>query len=133
MKLGMKTILYILYILVGITLIILGLTGILDAFWSGMGSGLLVVSALQIIRLVRLYKNSDYREKLETEVSDERNRFLRNKAWAWAGYLFVLTAAVGSIVLRILGQELLSSAAAWAVCLITLLYWISFMILRRKY
>ena len=104
MKLGIKTILYILYILVGITLIVLGFTGILDSFWSGMGSGLLVVSALQIIRLVRLYKNSDYREKVETEVSDERNRFLRNKAWAWAGYLFVLTAAVASIVLRILGQ-----------------------------
>lgn len=133
MKLGIKTILYILYILVGITLIVLGFTGILDSFWSGMGSGLLVVSALQIIRLVRLYKNSDYREKVETEVSDERNRFLRNKAWAWAGYLFVLTAAVASIVLRILGQELLSSAAAWAVCLIILLYWISFWILRRKY
>ena len=133
MKLGIKTILYILYILVGITLIVLGFTGILDSFWSGMGSGLLVVSVLQIIRLVRLYKNSDYREKLETEVSDERNRFLRNKAWAWAGYLFVLTAAVASIVLRILGQELLSSAAAWAVCLIILLYWISFWILRRKY
>ena len=124
---------YCILIALGITLLVLGGMGIVEEYWSGMGSAFLFISALQILRLVRLQKNRDYREKLETEISDERNRFLRTKAWAWAGYLFILIAAVASIVLRIAGQELLSTVSGCAVLLITLLYWISFWFLRKKY
>ena len=35
-------------------------------------------------------KNEAYREKIEIEEKDERNHFIRNKAWAWAGYLYVM-------------------------------------------
>ena len=70
---------------------------------------------------------------METETKDERNAFLRNKAWAWAGYLFVLFSAVASIVLKIVGHDILSMGASWAVCLIILFYWGAYMILRKKY
>ena len=70
---------------------------------------------------------------MHTDANDERNRFLRNKAWAWAGYLFVLVSAVLSIGLKLLGQDLLSVAAGLAVCCITLFYWVSYLVLRRKY
>ena len=120
-------------IVIGLVLTLCGHFGVIDEYWSGMGSAFLFISALQILRLVRLQKNRDYREKLETEINDERNRFLRTKAWAWAGYLFILIAAVASIVLRIAGQELLSTVSGCAVLLIALLYWISFWFLRKKY
>jgi hypothetical protein len=61
------------------------------------------------------------------------HRFLRNKAWAWAGYFFVLVAAVLSIGLKLLGQDLLSVAAGLSVCCITLFYWVSYLVLRKKY
>jgi len=67
------------------------------------------------------------------QFTDERNLFLHSKAWAWAGYCFVIIAAVASIVLRIAGQDLLSTAAGFAVCLITVLYWIAYLIERKKY
>jgi len=126
-------IIYILYLVIGLVLLGLGIAGVVDEFWSGMGSGLLFVSVLRLIRLYRFNKNEDYREKIETEISDERNRFIRNKAWAWAGYIFILISAVAVIVFKLAGQELLSTASNVALCLMLVLYWVSFFILRKKY
>ena len=98
-----------------------------------MGAALVVVGVLRIIRTVRLHQDESYRQKVETEASDERNRFIRSKAWAWTGYLYILTAAILSIVLRVVGQELLSLAASASVALMVLLYWIAFVLLRKKY
>ena len=123
----------IIYMVLGLVLFGLACVEIVDPFWSGMGGGLLAVGLVRTIQLIRLQKDDAYREKTETEIKDERNRFLRNKAWAWAGYLFILIAAVAVIVLRVMGQELLSYAASVAVCLMLVLYWVSYLVLRKKY
>lgn len=123
----------IVYLIIGAILIGLGFAGVVDEFWNGMGSALLVIGVIQLIRRHRLDKNEAYREKVEIETNDERNKFIRNKAWAWAGYLFVMIMAVASIVLRIFEQNLLSIATSGAVCLMLVLFWGSYFFLRRKY
>ena len=123
----------IIYMVLGVILIGLGFADVIDEFWSGMGGGLLAVGLMRTIQLIRLKKDESYREKTETEIKDERNCFIRNKAWAWAGYLFVLIAAVAVIVLKIAGQELLCMAASGAVCLLLILYWVAYFILKQKY
>ena len=123
----------ILYLLIGAILLGLSFAGIVDEFWNGMGSALLVMGVIQLIRRYRLEKNEAYREKIEIETNDERNHFIRNKAWAWAGYLFVMIMAVACIVLRIVGQDVLSTAASGAVCLVLVLFWGSYYVLKRKY
>ena len=122
-----------LYITIGIILIGLGFAGMVDEFWNGMGSALLVIGVIQFIRRYRLEKNEAYREKIEIETNDERNHFIRNKAWAWAGYLFVMIMAVGCIILKIVGQDTLSMAASGSVCLMLVLFWCSYYFLKRKY
>jgi len=133
MKSGRKLFIYILYIVLGTTLFSLGCMEIVDSFWSGMGSALIVISVVRLIQFYRFRKDEAYREKVEIETSDERNRFLRNKAWAWSGYLFILITSVFVIVLRVAGQELLSLAASYAVCLMLILYWVCYLVLRKKY
>ena len=133
MKQNKRLYVNILWLIIGSILIGLSFAGVVDEYWNGMGMGLAVVGAINLIRYYRLNKNDVYREKIELEASDERNHFIRNKAFAWAGYYFVLIAAVGTIVFKIIGQEVLSQAAAYAVCLMLILYWISYMILKRKY
>ena len=133
MKSGRKAIVYIIFIVLGITLLVLGCAEVVDSYWSGMGTGLLVVSTLNLIRIYRFRKDDIYREKVEVEISDERNRFIRNKAWAWAGYLFIIVVAIAGIVLKVMNQEVLSSAASYAVCLMMILYWGSYLVLRKKY
>ena len=133
MKQNKRLYVNILWLIIGSILIGLSFAGVVDEYWNGMGMGLAVVGAINLIRYYRLNKNDVYREKIELEASDERNHFIRNKAFAWAGYYFILIAAVGTIVFKIIGQEVLSQAAAYAVCLMLILYWISYMILKRKY
>ena len=123
----------VIYIIIGAITIGLSFAGKVDEFWSGMGSSLFVIGVIQLIRFYRFQKNEAYREKIETEERDERNHFIRNKAWAWAGYLFVMIMAVACIVLRIIGQETLSMVASGAVCLVLVLFWLSYFYLRRKY
>ena len=127
------TIYPIICLIIGAVLVGLSVAGLTDEFWSGMGSALVVIGAVRLLRSYRLKKNDSYREKMEIAETDERLHFIRNKAWAWAGYLFILIAAVSTILFKILDQERLSLAASGAVCLMLTLYWISFLILKKKY
>ena len=121
------------WIVLGAVLFVCHASGLIEEYWSGMGIAFIVVGILQVIRNIRYRTNEDYREKFDTASKDERNRFIANKAWAWAGYLFVMIAAVGSIVFKLMGREDLMMLASSSVCLIMLLYWGSWMVLRKKY
>ena len=129
----MRFVFSIIWLVLGLILVGLAFAGYVDDFWSGMGSALVVIGALQLLRRHRFNKNEKYREKVNIEENDERNHFLRNKAWAWTGYVFVMSAAVLSIVLRILGQDTLSMVASMAVCYMLIVFWISYAVLKKKY
>lgn len=128
-----RWILSILYGVIGISLIACNLFHAVDDYWSGMGAALLVISVLQVLRLIRYKSDPQYKEATDTAVNDERNRFLSTKAWSWAGYLYIMIAAVASIVFKLLDQETLMFAASGSVCIILVLYWISYLIVRKKY
>ena len=82
---------------------------------------------------VVLVENAEYKEKVDIEVNDERNKFLSSKAWAWTGYIFVLCCAVASIVYRVMGENELGSLCTTGLCLMVAIYFIAYMILKRKY
>ena len=121
------------YVIIGCILIGFAVLEKLDSFWSGMGSALLVVGLINLLKFHRLSKNEEYREKMEIEISDERLQFIRNKAWAWSGYLFVLISAVACIVFKVMNLDQLSLYASFSVCLVLVLFWGSHAIIKRKY
>ena len=133
MKMNRRMLVYVIYILLGGVLVGLGCAEMVDEFWSGMGGALVAIGVLRLVRVYRLNKDESYREWMEVESADERNRFIRNKAWAWAGYLFLIICAIGTIIFKLLGQDLLCTASSGAVCLMLVLFWVSFFILKRKY
>lgn len=133
MKSDRRSIAYVLYVILGAVLLGFGFAGVLDSFWSGMGSALMAVGVIRLALLLRYCKDEAYREEKEIEAKDERNQFIRNKAWAWAGYTFVLIAGIATIVLKVLGQDLLSRVAGLALCILMILYWICYLALRKKY
>ena len=122
-----------LWIVSGTILFVLGCTGTLDSFWSGMGGGLLGVGMVQTARWMHYRKDPAYKEKYDVSVHDERNRFLSNKAWAWAGYLSVLIGAAAVVVCKAIGLNEVSTFCSIAVCLLVVLYWACYLILKRKY
>ena len=102
MKATKRMIANIVEIVVGVTLTILGYTGVVDSYWSGMGTALIFVGIIFLFRTLRYKTNTEYKEKVDVEVNDERNKYLRMMAWSWTGYFFVLIAAFASIIFRIL-------------------------------
>lgn len=129
-----KLALSIFWVILGAVLLGLSTAGVLDsAMYGGMGGGLIAVGALQIARNLRYKRDPAYREKIDTEENDERNRFLRMKSWSWAGYVVILIEGIGAIVAMIMGERTIQLVLSYSVCLILCVYWISYLVLSRKY
>lgn len=133
MRIYRRSLVSIVWIILGVGLNVACYAAKLDEFWSGLGTAFVFVGILQLIRWGKFNKDAQYREKVDIEAKDERNRYIALKAWGWAGYLFVLIGAIACIALRILGQDILSLAASGAVCFVMVLYWAYYFILKRKY
>ncbi len=129
-----KLLLSIFWIILGAVLIWLSIAEVVDStYWSGMGGALIAVGVLQVIRNLKYRNDSEYQEKINIEFGDERNKYLRMMSWAWTGYIVVLIEAIGVVVALIMGQHTIQVILAYSVCLIVGIYWIVYMILKRKY
>lgn len=122
------------WIVLGAVLVLLTVTEVLDSsIYSGMGGALMAVGTLQLIRAVKYRKDSEYKEKVDTELGDERNRFLRMKSWSWAGYFTILIEGIGAIIAMALGERTVQLVLSYSVCLVLVIYWIAYVILSKKY
>ena len=128
----------VLYIVLGIALFVscqivdLG-NSTLAQILPGMGGALFGVGIVRLVMGIKLEKDAEYRENYEIRINDERNRYLRMKAWSWAGYVFVLIAAVATIVFAVADRKELMMLASGGLCIMLVLYWVSYMIVRKKY
>ena len=64
-------------LIAGFALTSLGFVEIVDEFWSGMGSALVVVGLVRLLRFFRLKQNDAYREKMETAVKQHSKERLQ--------------------------------------------------------
>ena len=133
MKQNKRMIAYIIMIAMGVALTVCGYTENIDEYWGGMGTALAIVGCLRLIRQIRYKTNASYKEEVDVQTDDERNKYLRIKAWSWAGYAFVLIAAFASVILKVFAYDQYSLIASAAVCLVVVLYWVSYLILSKKY
>lgn len=123
----------IFWILLGTVLIIVSEIGKVDGIYSGMGGGFIGVGIYQLFRTLRYSKNEEYREKIDVEISDERNHYIRLKAWSVTSYISVVILALITITCMILAQEFYMKIAAFAECFLLVVYYISYMVLKNRY
>ncbi|NLY71019.1 MAG: hypothetical protein GX076_04980 [Clostridiales bacterium] len=124
----------IFWIIMGAALLVFSIIGVIDsALYPGMGGALMAVGIIQVVRNLKYRKDSNYREKVDIEFKDERNKYLRMKAWSWSGYLVVLIEAIAAIFAAIQGQHQIQQVLFFSICLIVFIYWISYLVLSKKY
>ena len=123
----------IVYITIGLLVSVLSFTLVIDDWWQSFGVAIFIVGVADIFRYRKYVTNAEYREKVDLSNNDERIRFLSMKAWSWAGYAFVILAALGVIGFQIAGLRTWSLACSFCVCIVMVLYWISYMALSKKY
>ena len=128
----------IIYLVLGIALFVvsqamdLGDTT-LARIMPGIAGAFIGIGVIRIVSGIRLDKDENYREKVDVETHDERLRWLRMKAWSWAGYIFVLGCAAFVIIFAALDRPDLMHMASYGTCIMLILYWICYMIVRKKY
>ena len=85
-----------------------------------------------MIRQFRYHTNQEYKDKIDIDSKDERNQYIRRKAWASAAYMYVIIAALGIILLKIIGQDQLLMGLSISVGILIVLFWIFYFYLQRK-
>lgn len=128
-----KMIYYMIMAVVGLILVFLGCLELLDSFWSGFGGGLAGVGIVRLFGFARYRNDEDYARKKDIQQNDERNHFIANQAKLWCFYLTIIGLGIAVIVFRVLGNESYSYLCAMIECLILVVYWIAYLILRNKY
>ncbi|MCR5134569.1 MAG: hypothetical protein K6B12_02935 [Clostridiales bacterium] len=122
------------WIVLGAVLLGLSVAEILDSsVYSGMGGALMAVGILQTVRIMKYRKDPTYKEEIDIKMHDERNTFLRMKSWAWTGYIVLLAEAVGCVAAMVLGKTTVQIVLGGAVCLMLLVYFAVYFVLKRKY
>lgn len=127
-----RMVLDVFWIILGILLNILAFMDIIGNIYQSMGTAFLIIGVINLGRSIRYQKDSDYKEKVDIAVSDERNRYIRMKAWSWAGYTAILINGVLTIYFMITGQKTLMLFASYTDCLILALYVVFYCTLQRK-
>lgn len=133
MKTKIKFIFSIIWIIVGAVLFSLEFFDFTDTFWSGMGVGLLVIGIIQFIKQVRYSKNEEYRNEVDIEENDERNKFISGLAHAWTSYIYITVAAIATVVLELLGYDEFAVLFSISIAIMVIIYAVAFLILNKKY
>lgn len=79
----------------------------MDGFYVGVGGGLMGAGLVTAIKNIRYLKVPDIRKKQEIIETDERNRMLGLRCWAYAGYSFFLVLYIGMLVAGLISQTVL--------------------------
>jgi len=131
-----RMVISIFWVVLGIVLIVLSMTGKIDSSISsgigGMGGALIAIGAMQTFRHIKYNNDSAYKEKIDTMMQDERFRYIKLKAWAWAGYMTVIILAIASVGFLFFGNELIGRTISFCMCLLLVLYWVSYLIISKK-
>ena len=100
---------------------------------SAVGIGLMAAGAMQLGRNIHLLRNPEKLHDREIAEKDERNIALMEKARSLSFAVYITLAAIAVIVLYVFNFDLAGEVVAFSICAFCLIYWICYMIIKRKY
>ena len=104
-----------------------------NMFLSSYGLALLVLGILRIVQNRRITKSAQSMHRREVAESDERTRFLSDRAKSWTFSYSIIACGIIVIVLSLLGYHEQAQPFSWFVCAMITLYWIFYLIASKKY
>ena len=122
-------------IIIGMIIDVLALSGLVEdpSVLTGIGSGILAIGIVQLLRVIRMEQNPELKKRIETASKDERYAFIFMKAKEAAFAIYLLITGVLCMVWMILGYREEGMMAGMSICLLVILYTVLFHILARKY
>ena len=133
-KLKTRLIVAVSYILLGLVLVAVDLMGQTDNyFYTSFGFALIIMGLLRIFRHRKITADERSIRQQELTESDERTRMIAERARSWTFSLTVTLSGAIVLVLSLLGYHDESLPFAWLVCGMVTVYWICYLIIRKKY
>lgn len=133
-KMKQRFVIAVSYIVLGCILVVTGiLKGPENSFFSVFGFSLLIMGILRLYRHRKIAATPQAMRKQELAEKDEMTLMIAERARSWSFSLSVTGAGILVIVLQFLGYHEQSQPFAWYVCAMVVLYWISYVLLRKKY
>ncbi|MDO4187370.1 MAG: hypothetical protein Q4D29_00130 [Lachnospiraceae bacterium] len=128
-----KMIIYVVILIIGVGLVAAGTLGYLNSYVSGFGGGLAGVAVVRLVLGMKYRSNEEYAKQVDIVNNDERVIFIAGKAKSWAYYITVLTGALAGSILHAMGHHDYGMICFLFVCVLTVTYWIVYMICDKKY
>ena len=122
------------YIALGSILILADILSHFDNYFIFVfGASLLLMGILRIFCYRKITKDEKSIRQREVAETDERFLMMNERAKSWAFSFSVMVGGITVIILALLGYHDLAQPFAWYVCGMTVLYWICWNIIRKKY
>ena len=133
-KLKQRLYIAVSYIVIGLLLIAAdALNHFENQFFFSFGVTLIVMGILRLLRHRKITRDDASIHRQEVAETDERTLMMAEKARSWAFSYSIMIAGIAVIVLSLLGKHDAAQPFAWYVCGQIVMYWICWLILRKKY
>ncbi len=103
-----------------------------DDYLSSFGFALVVVGLARVRKYRMITKTEETVRKQEITETDERNLEIINRARSAAFSIYLLMLAAGVIALSLFGLHEVARWISFAVFLLVLIYWICYLVYRKK-
>lgn len=124
---------YILITVLGITLLILNSVLNLPIAACAVGAGLFAYGFNRLVGEWRIKHNPEYAKKLEIANQDERLAFIADKARSMTLIIVIMALSILGVILVSINLKPYGFACFYITCGISVLYFVVYQILSRRY
>lgn len=133
MKGTYPTFVYILITLLGVSVLVINAWMDLTVAVCAIGAGLFAYGVNRLIGEWRVTNDPEYARQLEIANKDERLAYIADKSRSMTLIITVISLAVLGIVLQSIGMKSYGFLCLYIMCGISVLYFIIYKILSRRY
>ncbi|MBP3683685.1 MAG: hypothetical protein J6J12_01815 [Oscillospiraceae bacterium] len=109
------------------------LSGTDNAYSLSLGIAFIIMGIIRTVQYNHIVHDKKAMKEQETAEKDERNKMMSERAKSWTFSLSLFVAGDICIILSLLGKHEAALPFAWYVCGMTVVYWICWNIIRKKY
>ena len=133
-KLKMRLYAAVGYIILGAVMMVLSFTGATkNEMISTFGGMFAVVGIARVVQYMRLSKDESAIRAREIAETDERNIMIMTKARSLTFSVYIMLSGAAIIVLYLLNKVFVAQIIAFVICALTIIYYICYHIIKRKY
>lgn len=109
------------------------LSGTVNTYPLSLGIAFIIMGIIRTVQYNHIVHDEKAMKEQEIAETDERNKMMSERAKSWAFSLSLFVAGDICIILSLFGKHEAALPFAWYLCGMTLVYWICWNIIRKKY